>query len=605
MSDNQIEVAIRANATQYIAGMKEAGSVTQSAAASMSGEITKIGSASREAGNPLESMTHHIRSMRQEMRLSNFMAGQIAELGVASKGAAGEVTGLVAAFAMGNFTGLAIEGVLMLGKHIAEMAAEESHATEEIKKFGQAAAEQTAKVTDQVEKMLMSIKGATKEEAFFHDTVVPMLAKEFDLKQQLMTANAALSDAEAKAQPYVEANYHTKTEQAKALEAFTKKQREEVEKLTAALEAQHSVIENANTGLNKVQGADDAKKALDDSEKLQDEWNQYRQQSYEKDLADWQKHLVDAEKAQQDHLLRLSKAEFEAAKAIQKMLDDQDKVRLERQLQIEAQEDAEQQQRARTDEARLGSDFSQRHERASGGGGRVAERRRGDQEPVRECRVRGDRRAHPPCHGVDCGLDCRRAAAKAEALSHDAGPHRGGGRGRRGVASLHPFRGSRTGGLGIRGGCWGPGGLVTAPLLSASGGMERVPRDGMLTQLHKDETVLPAYIATPMREAFAEGRGGGGGSVTHFTSTPWTAPAVQPRGRGPALPAARMREAKRNGLLRCRTLSSRCLRARRSRTAGPTTPTASTRPSPARRRAPRTGSRLATATPSTSRRSTR
>jgi hypothetical protein len=40
MSDNQIEVAIRANATQYIAGMKEAGSVTQSAAASMSGEIT-------------------------------------------------------------------------------------------------------------------------------------------------------------------------------------------------------------------------------------------------------------------------------------------------------------------------------------------------------------------------------------------------------------------------------------------------------------------------------------------------------------------------------------------------------------------------------------
>ncbi|MDG3443260.1 hypothetical protein [Nitrospirillum amazonense] len=44
---------------------------------------------------------------------------------------------------------------------------------------------------------------------------------------------------------------------------------------------------------------------------------------------------------------------------------------------------------------------------------------------------------------------------------------------------------------------------LTSSLSSAAGGWGRVPADGMLTELHKDEMVLPASIASPLRSALA------------------------------------------------------------------------------------------------------
>lgn len=40
-------------------------------------------------------------------------------------------------------------------------------------------------------------------------------------------------------------------------------------------------------------------------------------------------------------------------------------------------------------------------------------------------------------------------------------------------------------------------------LVSASGGQGRVPQDGQITELHKDEMVLPAWIASPLRDSIA------------------------------------------------------------------------------------------------------
>ena len=48
---------------------------------------------------------------------------------------------------------------------------------------------------------------------------------------------------------------------------------------------------------------------------------------------------------------------------------------------------------------------------------------------------------------------------------------------------------------------------------SARGGWERVPIDGMMTELHKDEMVLPAHVANPIRD-MAKGGGQGGGGNT-------------------------------------------------------------------------------------------
>jgi hypothetical protein len=46
--------------------------------------------------------------------------------------------------------------------------------------------------------------------------------------------------------------------------------------------------------------------------------------------------------------------------------------------------------------------------------------------------------------------------------------------------------------------------------VSAEGGMLTVPMDGTLVEAHKDESILPAYIASPMRDFFTTGAAQGG-----------------------------------------------------------------------------------------------
>ena len=55
-------------------------------------------------------------------------------------------------------------------------------------------------------------------------------------------------------------------------------------------------------------------------------------------------------------------------------------------------------------------------------------------------------------------------------------------------------------------------------LSSAQGGWERVPVDGMMTQLHKDEMVLPKHVADPIRQ-MAQGGGNGGGTNINIHAT--------------------------------------------------------------------------------------
>jgi phage-related minor tail protein len=52
-------------------------------------------------------------------------------------------------------------------------------------------------------------------------------------------------------------------------------------------------------------------------------------------------------------------------------------------------------------------------------------------------------------------------------------------------------------------------------LSSAAGGWERVPFDGAMTELHRDEMVLPKHVADPIRQ-MAQGGGGGGGGQVHI-----------------------------------------------------------------------------------------
>lgn len=66
-------------------------------------------------------------------------------------------------------------------------------------------------------------------------------------------------------------------------------------------------------------------------------------------------------------------------------------------------------------------------------------------------------------------------------------------------------------------------GMVYAGLASAAGGWGQVPYDGALTELHKDEMVLPASIASPLRQSLAAPRSsaaGQGATTMHFHFAP-------------------------------------------------------------------------------------
>lgn len=79
---------------------------------------------------------------------------------------------------------------------------------------------------------------------------------------------------------------------------------------------------------------------------------------------------------------------------------------------------------------------------------------------------------------------------------------------------------------------------------SAQGGWERVPADGMLTELHRDEMVLPANVADPVRNMARNG-GNGGGTIIIQANDAASFQEMARRNRG-AL-AGVMREAYRRG----------------------------------------------------------
>src|SRR5438874_13669026 len=99
MDTNSVEVVLKANTSALVAGFKEAASVTASSGAQMREEIANLGSASHTSASGMNVLTDSLKEwrthVRTEARYTNFMAAQVAGLGIASKGAAAEITGLI------------------------------------------------------------------------------------------------------------------------------------------------------------------------------------------------------------------------------------------------------------------------------------------------------------------------------------------------------------------------------------------------------------------------------------------------------------------------------------------------------------------------------
>src|SRR6267143_840045 len=241
-TDDVVQVSIRGDAAQLIAQMKAAASATGNAGAQMKAELAGIGAGAKEAHAPMNAFASVIKEyrseMRQEARMGRFLAADIASMGLASKGAAGEVTQLVAAFAFGNGLGGGIEVVKMLVKHLTEVY-DETKRTEELTKLygadlkamGEEGAKHVATLKKSITDVLLSMKELRSETMLRHELEEP-LKREKELKEQIAKFDEQIAAGAASA-AWTEAG--RVTQDVSLLESRKAKLEEELRKVRAEM----------------------------------------------------------------------------------------------------------------------------------------------------------------------------------------------------------------------------------------------------------------------------------------------------------------------------------------------------------------------------------
>lgn len=181
--------------TASLAQVAASSTATQIALASLSGETQAMSAVNDAAGSSFSSLGDLIRQkgslMRTEGRFASFIARDISSMGVASKAVAGDIGGLVSAFAIGGGIGLAAEGVKLLVEALMS-------GDTEIKKFADDADKALEKTQERADSILASMRGASQGEVFQHEEVSKLLKQEFDQKQALGAASVKMMEAEAK-----------------------------------------------------------------------------------------------------------------------------------------------------------------------------------------------------------------------------------------------------------------------------------------------------------------------------------------------------------------------------------------------------------------------
>lgn len=175
-SDNQIEVKIAADASGFRSGAQEAVTHTR---------------------NLTEVLREYRMEMKQEGRLSRFLAADIASMGIASKSAAGEITKFVGAFAIGGGIGAAIESVKLLVTSVNE-ATEAVHAQKEaFKKLEEEAEQYATKTRKHVLDVKAALEGESEAEKIGRTEIAPLLHNKIALVNQLRVAQEQLRDIES------------------------------------------------------------------------------------------------------------------------------------------------------------------------------------------------------------------------------------------------------------------------------------------------------------------------------------------------------------------------------------------------------------------------
>jgi hypothetical protein len=266
---HRIEVQIRANVAGLKDGLKDGAGAVATSSQQMSADLRGIGTGARDAHGPFSGFTSVLKEyrseMRQEARLGRFLAADIASMGIASKGAAGEITQFIGAFAFGGGLGVAIEGVKFLIGKINEVSHEEEAAKASLKAYADEGAASLKKLTTEVDKLFMS-----KKQLLFLDEVVPELKKLDDLQNKLTKATDEYGEANTRAAEVLHASGVKGADFYQMLGEATKKSQKAVDDLTGAYRMQQFVVEQAKKRISQLVDTETARtRAIADAESRQ------------------------------------------------------------------------------------------------------------------------------------------------------------------------------------------------------------------------------------------------------------------------------------------------------------------------------------------------
>lgn len=336
MAGNTLAIQLTVGADGLVEGLKVAGKNVDGAAQQMRASFKDVGQAANEATAPIEEFVHHVRGMRKEAFLGNFMAKQLAEVGIASKDAAAQVTGLVSAFALGGGLGLAVEVVKTIAVAFHESG-------EEIKKANEKAEESVKKLKEQTDLLILSIRGVSEAEKLRHTNIAPLEEQELAQKKALYQEYARLFGAQDRLNA---AKKSGATGSDLALQqAAVDAEQERVDKAQSLLDITKEQIKAEKELISGVAGAQGAKdrKAAREQEALDNaKWREAEMQEWKKHYdaitSETLKAMQDADKAEEQHSVNVIEASFKATKALEKHAVELAKVREDEIRRVDAEE---------------------------------------------------------------------------------------------------------------------------------------------------------------------------------------------------------------------------------------------------------------------------
>lgn len=463
-------------------------------------DTTGFRKGAQEAKDHVSSLIGSLKEFKSEAvstgRSARFFATELAEVIPGAEGAKNAMRDLIKVGLSGFGMIGAIEGVIFVLKQLKEAGAEEEKQLKEIAEEYKKVGTEGKKAYEQIQRSLLGLSPAQMQWAKDVEATIEALGKVRVAIKDVEEGTHPVMAAGAALNAIFGADVGPITTRAEAIARLRDEEARLVEQLKELKKLRDETEEKT---VGKQQADADAALRLSEGKM----WMDYYQKKYD----DAQKAFTDEEKAAQDHLLRLSKAEYDAAIAIQKMKDQQLAGQLQRNKLIEDKEDKELEDRkkkvtvfANYIEHAMASSIRSVIEGTKSIAGAAIDLMKGLANAVIDGLLR---MAEEAVIGAIVGT----AAVKKQAISSTQGHIAEGVAGAYASQAFIPFIGPE---LGAEAALAALAFLetTTGPLLGFKTGLPLVPAD-MPVMVHSREAILTENQADDWRA----GRGGGGGDI--------------------------------------------------------------------------------------------